>query len=357
MSKRKTKSIKKKKTKSFLSLPNNNWLYFVLLIPIFFTLYLFFYMYSHEQRLIPFYFISLYIGIFYSSYMLTKQTDSIILCTIIAYYASFLTFIPKLNAEYNLDSRITTWPYVFLFIYLAIITIQFKNKTMPKISEGLSFLFSISLLYWLYDLNKWSLATAFATPLRLIITLYVGFAVLHAFTQFKLNPVTRFILSLGTSLIVISLAIHNILALYQRGDLLQQTTLLEEMSIAIQYFLLGTSSIFLFMNVMLIIQFLPNKYTRNYINDLKEVYNDHIERFSQSQLTIFEALLALIITTPLFYLNHHYQWFPATTMIWMIFIILPLIINKFMIQITPTSSNIVVTEKRIKPRRSKRKQN
>lgn len=355
MSKRKTKSTTK--TTSFLTLTKNNWLSFLLLIPIFFTLYLFYYMYSHEQRLIPFYFMSLFIGIFYSSYILTKQIDSILLCTTIAYYASFLTFIPKLNTEYNLDSRISTWPYVFLFIYLAIITVNFKKITIPKISEGLSFLFSISFLYWLYDLNMWSLATAFATPLRLIISLYVGFSVFHAFTQFKLNSIVRFILSLGTTGIVILLANHNILALYQRGDLLQQTTLLEELSIAIQYFLLGTSSIFLFTNVMLIIKFLPNKHTRNYINDLKEVFNDHIERFSQSQLTISEALLSLIITTSLFYLNHHYQWFPATTMIWMIFIILPLIMNKFMIQITPTPSNIVRSEKRIKRRPAKRTQN
>ena len=352
---KKTPPKKKKKLSNLDQLKKfttNYWIFGFILLPILFSIYLFIYMFLHEERLIPFNFIFLFLGLAYSSYHISPKKNSIIACAIGAYYLSFFTFIPFKNEEfYNLTSHIQTWPYFFLIGYLCLISFAFRKDVMPILSEGMSFLFTLSLLYLLYEKHWWSLSHLYTSPFQILITAYACLSFFHAFSHTLLNPLSRFILSLGTCIIVLSLAISNATYLFNQGDIPDQYHLKDQILLAIQYFLLGTSGIFLFLNIQLIIEFLPSKYSFSYWSDLKDISNEHIQRFSDAQMPLSQAIAMFILSVLLFSINYKMHWIPPLSMIWLVILIVPMLIQY--IFPTPITNPIKTLSKPV-PKRKRR---
>ena len=122
------------------------------------------------------------------------------------------------------------------------------------------------------------------------------------------------------------LASDNIYRLYS-GDQIEAT---QEFHSALfifgQYFLLGVSSIYIVQNFYMLLEFLPNR-NSNYKRDYKELKKRHIERYSIEQIKKSHALLCVLFTTLIFYLNYYYNLFPRNFVIWSVFLLFPLIIH------------------------------
>ncbi len=78
--------------------------------------------------------------------------------------------------------------------------------------------------------------------------------------------------------------------------------------------------------------FLPGKgsfFNKKYFNELKELKKEHISRYSSEQIKKSHALLCIVITSFFFFLNFKFNFMPRNTIIWLVFVLFPLIIHYF----------------------------
>ena len=97
------------------------------------------------------------------------------------------------------------------------------------------------------------------------------------------------------------------------------------MILSIQYFFLGTSAIYLFQNMMLLMAFIPSKYSRTYVQDFKEAAQSHIDRFSDTHMSLVQASLCLVISALAYTLNVYFDLINPNLMIWLVIFICPMI--------------------------------
>ena len=123
-----------------------------------------------------------------------------------------------------------------------------------------------------------------------------------------------------------SFAIDNIISVFSNPDIESSKYLSDGLYIGIQYFLLGVSAVYIMQNCMLLAAFLPSK-NSNYRQDLKETKKDHIERYSDEQVNIGQSIFGIVFTSTIYWLNYKFQILPRHTMIWLLFLTFPLIIE------------------------------
>ena len=120
-------------------------------------------------------------------------------------------------------------------------------------------------------------------------------------------------------------AIDNIIRVFGNPEI-QNLYLSDGLYISLQYFLLGVSSVYVMHNYMLLIAFFPSK-NGNYRKDLKENKKEHIERFSDEQVNILQSISCIVFTGIIYWINHKFQILPRHTMIWLTFLMFPIILN------------------------------
>jgi hypothetical protein len=126
------------------------------------------------------------------------------------------------------------------------------------------------------------------------------------------------------------LAIDYIYNVYQNPSIEITSDWVSKIYIALQYFLLGTCSIYITRNILMLIGFLPGKRTffnKQYFIDLQELNNDHIERYSEYQVHIFHSIVAILFSTLVYTFNYYYQALPKGFVIWATFFSFPVILN------------------------------
>ena len=102
--------------------------------------------------------------------------------------------------------------------------------------------------------------------------------------------------------------------------------------IALQYFLLGVSSIYMTQNFLMLIGFLPDKhnfFNKEYFKEIRALKNDHIDRYSQTQIRSLYSAFCLIFASSIFYFNYAFQLLPRHTIIWIVFVTFPILINLY----------------------------
>jgi hypothetical protein len=119
-------------------------------------------------------------------------------------------------------------------------------------------------------------------------------------------------------------AIDNIIRVYSNPEIESSQYISQGLFIGLQYFLLGVSAVYIMQNYMLLVAFLPSR-NSNYISDLKENKKEHIDRFSDEQVSIGHSLFCLFYSGALYWLNYRYDLLPRHTMIWLVFLTFPLI--------------------------------
>ena len=121
-------------------------------------------------------------------------------------------------------------------------------------------------------------------------------------------------------------AIDNIFRMASNKNSSFTTILSEQLFSNIQFFLLGVSTIYIVQNFLLLYFFLPNKHG-NYKEDLKRNIENHIERFSQDQLNLKYAVIIILLSSGIYIINYLFPLLPKHTMIWLVLVIVPLILN------------------------------
>lgn len=349
----KTKSIQKK-FKSFRSIFSSYWILGLLSIPFIFSIYLIYYAFSSDQQFVPFSMVALIGGLIYESYRITQSYEKILIYSVISYVISLFAFAPHKNETiYSLEVHFHTWIYLYLIIYLLIFVVEQRKKTTASIGEGISFLFYLAFVYWLYEHHLLNVDHIFTQILSALIVGYSIFALFHAFSQIPHRAMSRLLLSIATSIVIFILCISNIRQLYDQGDLSLDRSASENIILSIQYFFLGTSAIYIFQNMMLLLAFMPSKYSRIYIKDFKEAAQNHIDRFSDAHISFVQASLCFVISTMAYTFNAYFQLLNPNSMIWLVILICPIILQYLdPIEVSPVP---IVQKSKINSNRNKRR--
>ncbi len=322
------KIVQNRKTKKGFEL--KNYMIFIGVLILMFLTYIGYRINNSEGRLIPISVLALIAGVIYENKRITEKWSTVLYSALGSFLFSFLAFLPgKRERIYDFENHIEMWPYSFIFIFI-IITICFnEEKVIYKLTEGITLIKSVAITYWVIDYGFVKTENIFMLTIMSIGLLFALFSILHAFTHIELNRTNRLILSIWSSIILVLLALDNIYRVYQNDDIENTGNLINGVWIGTQYFLLGISSVYIVQNMIMLIGFLPDKnsfFNTRYYKELKELKDKHIKRYSQEQISILNSLLCIIFTSITFFLNYKYQILPRHTVIWLVFVLFPIIL-------------------------------
>jgi hypothetical protein len=270
--------------------------------------------------------LALFGGLLFESFRISDNWKNVIYIFIGTYCFSLISFLPgKREYNYNLENHIEMWPYVFIFFFSLAFALFNKNKVTLKLTEGITLLQSISLIYWAIDYGFTNYYNWASIILLSIGFIFSAFSFLHAFTYIKLTKTTRLTLSIWSSVIMLSFALDNIIRVFSNQDIESSKYLSLGLYIGLQYFLLGVSAVYIMQNFILLTEFLPSK-NGNYRDDLKENKKAHIDRFADKQVLIKHSFFCILYASIIYVVNYKYQILPRHSTIWLVFLTFPLLI-------------------------------
>jgi len=319
-------------------------LYFGIVLFVF-TTFLGYFFIPSEKGLLPISVFALIAGIIYENKRLTQKWSTVFYVTLFAYVLSYLSFLPGRNESiYNLENHIRYWPYSFIFIYVILAIAFNKEKLTPKLTEGITLLQSIAFIYWVIDFGFNNLHNIIVIVLVAIGFILTVFSIFNAFSYFTLSKISRFTLSIWSSIVMLLFAVENIYNVYQNEQIESTSNLTQGLFIGLQYFLLGVCSIYIVHNFMMLVSFLPGKgtfFNKQYFKDVKELKEEHILRFSEMQVRKLQSLFCLIFLGAIFSLNYYYRILPRNVAIWIVFVIFPYILftYDYLIEHKKTTAN------------------
>lgn len=280
-----------------------------------------------ERKLFSISILALFAGLLFESFRVSDSWKNVIYIFVGVYFFSLLNFFPGKNEKiYDFENHIESWPYIFIIFFALAFAIINKDKVTAKLSEGITLLLSLSLIYWTVDYGFTNYHNWFAIILLAIVLTLSAFSILNALTNIQLSKTSRLALSVWSTIIMFAFAIDNIISVFGNQDIESSKYLSEALYIGLQYFFLGISAVYIIQNYMLLVAFLPSK-NGNYKSDLKENIKDHIERYSDKQVFIGYSLFCIIYAGFLYWLNYKYQVLPRNTMIWFVFLTFPIILQ------------------------------
>ena len=297
-----------------------------------FTVYIGYRASISERKLFSIDLIALIAGLLFESIRVSGKWKTVLGVFAGTYLFSLSAFLPgKSGRVYNFENHIELWPYFFISIFALFFGSMYKDKVTAKLTEGITLLLSISLIYWAVDYGFINSRSWFSMTLIAVGLLLSIFSIINALTTIHLSRTNRLTLSIWSTVIMFAFAIDNIIRVFSNPDI-ESSYLSDGLYISIQYFLLGVSAVYVTQNCMLLAAFLPSR-NGNYKSDLKENKKDHIDRYSDEQANIGHSLFCILFTATVYSLNHRFQILPRHTMIWLVFLTFPFI-SRLMILIT-----------------------
>lgn len=285
-----------------------------------------------ERKLFSVSLIALFAGILFESFRITRSLKIVFDQFVVSYLLSFICFLPgKREKVYDFESHIEMWPYAFLFIFLLLGAVFYKEKITAQLTEGITLLQSLSIFYWIIDYEFTYTQHWFVKIMLLVALLFSCFSIIHALSYIKLSRKARLYLSIWSSIIMMVFAIDNIISVYRNEDIESTIYISDALYIALQYFLLGISAIYITQNYLLLTAFFPNKH-EPYKETLAEAKTDHINRFSENQVYIGHSILCIGYALVIYIFNYKFQVLPRHTMIWLVFFSFPFILRFVMLR-------------------------
>lgn len=291
-----------------------------------FTIYIGYRASISDRKIFSISLIALFAGLLFESIKVSGSWKTVAGIFVGTYLVSLLSFLPgKGERIYNFENHIEIWPYWFILIFALSFVIAYKDKVTTKLTEGLTLLLSISLIYWVIDYGFTNYHNWFSISLMTIGLLLSIFSIVNALTHLNLSRSNRLTLSIWSSIIMFAFAMDNIIQVYSKGDI-ESSYLSDGLYISIQYFLMGVSAVYIMQNYLLLAAFLPSK-NSNYKDDLKENKKDHIDRYSDEQINIGQSLFCIFFTGTVYWLNYKFHLLPRHTMIWLVFLTFPFLVQ------------------------------
>ncbi|CAM3863762.1 hypothetical protein POKO110462_22460 [Pontibacter korlensis] len=307
------------------------------------TMYIGYRVYSADKILIPLSVLALLSGLLFEYKRLCQSWNKVLLTALGAFIFSFIAFLPsKRERIYSFEHHIEMWPYVFCFIFIIIAIVVYEKKIIPKLTEGITLLQSLAVVYWVVDLgivNAEYMILKVLMAVGLFLSLY---SIFHAFSYTALSRTNRLTLSIWSSIVMVLFAFDNAWNVYQNDQIETTQTLQHGAYVALQYFLLGISSIYMVQNFLMVTGFLPGRgtfFNKQYFKDIKALKSQHISRYSTEQVNKAHSLLCMLFTFIVFGLNYYLDLLPRNFMIWTVFLLFPITLNLLNIKIRNTSAN------------------
>ena len=283
--------------------------------------YLFYRIYTNDKEILHLYFLPLVLGLTIEYWRISKNFQTVLLTAFGALVLSLINFLPgKHEHGYNFENHLGFWPYAFLGTYIFISMIIQFSKATKQLTEGITLLLTLAINYWIFSNEYWNSEYVIIKFLILINGIFSAYSIFHSLSYKNHSKTSAFILSVWSSIITLVLSIDNILKTYQNKDIENMQSLSEGSFAFLQFFLLGISSIYIAQNLVMLGAFLPGK---NYLDTVREITDVHIERYSDEQVYIFDAVLVLVISFIAFGINHKFQFLPTNLMIWTMISITP----------------------------------
>lgn len=288
------------------------------------------YRYSAESSFFSISILTLFAGVLAESFRVGRNWLNVVGFFFLSYFASFLSFIPgKRETDYDLQSHIELWPYYFLFFYVLIFSIANRKKLTANITEGITLLLSISLIYWIIDAGFTNFYNLFIVLLWIFVGIFSFRSFRNAFTSIELTSSKRIGLSIWSSVIILCFSVDNIIRVFSNDALELISNVNQILYVGLEYFLLGISALYIVNNFLLLINFFPNK-SEKYSETLKTARKNHLSRFSNQQVAPIYSLTCVAYAVSLFAINFHYQLVPRLTMIWLVIFTFPILLHFLM---------------------------
>lgn len=271
--------------------------------------------------------LALLAGVLFESFRISDNWRDMTYIFIGSYLLSFSCFLPGKGEEYyTFENHMELWPYFFI-CSLTIATIVFnKDKVTAKLTEGITLLQSLALIYWIVDYGFLNIDSWFSRTLLIIALLFSIFSILNALTHIQLKRSVRLTLSIWSTIIMFAFAMDNIIRVFGNQNIENTQYLSQGLYIGLQFFLLGVSAVYIMHDYMLLATFLPSK-NGHYKKDLQENIEDHINRYSDKQIFIGHAFFCILYSVIIYGLNYRYQILPRHTMIWFVFLTFPFVLK------------------------------
>ncbi|MBE8724101.1 hypothetical protein C4F50_04000 [Flavobacterium sp. KB82] len=292
------------------------------------------------SHLIPVNIIALMAGVIFESKRITSRWILVVIIGFVSFFIAFafLNFVN--NADTHNRQGITVvfnysiqiWPPIFLVLYFIFSLLFYKYRIIPKLTEGITLLQSIAVIYWVVDSGLISTDNIFIQILLVIGLLFSLYSIFHAFTKTHLSDTHKLTLSIWSSIIMFLFALDNLHFIDQAEPVESIENLLQILYLGLQYFLLGISSIYIIQNFIMLFRFLPRPgkfFNSKYFKKVRELKDDHIYRYSDQQVSPLHSLFCIIFIGTIFFLNYYYQIVPKQFLIWMAFVSFPFIIMLF----------------------------
>lgn len=288
-------------------------------------------------HLIPLHILALISGIIFESKRITKTWTTAVLIAIISFISTFCLGLylyhispnSKFDFTQILNLSILAWPISFFILYVTFSLIFNARKIVPQLTEGITLILSISMIYWVIDNGLVRFDNIILRTFIIIVILLSLFSFYNAFSKVFLSDTKKLILSIWSSIIMMFFAIDNLSGFYHNGNAVSTNELIQGTYIAIQYFLLGISSIYMIQNFMMLIGFLPSWkifFFTKYSDTISELKNEHIDRYSDTQVSKSDSKFCILFVSTIFFLNYYYKIVPRQFIIWLLFVTFPFLL-------------------------------
>lgn len=285
------------------------------------------------SHLIPINLFALLAGVIFESKRITNRWVIVVIVAIVSFLIAyaFLNLIEEsLNRRqglvFILNSCIIIWPPIFLVLYFIFSLLFYKYRIIPKLTEGITLLQSVAVIYWVVDYGLIKSDNIFIQTFLVIGLLFSLYSIFHAFTNTHLSNTHKLILSIWSSIIMLLFALDNLYLIDQSEPVENIENLQQILYLGLQYFLLGISSIYIIQNFIMLFRFLPlpwKFFNSKYFDKVRDLKDDHIYRYSDQQVSPVHSLICILFVGTIFFLNYYYQIVPKQFLIWIAFVTFP----------------------------------
>ncbi|GGF21533.1 hypothetical protein [Flavobacterium limi] len=295
---------------------------------------------TEDVHLLPLHILALISGIIFESKRITKTWKTAVLISIISFISTFSLGLylyhispnSKFDFTQVLNLSILAWPIVFFILYVSFSLIFNERRIVPQLTEGMTLMLSISMIYWVIDNGLVIFDNIILRTFIIIVILLSLFSFYNAFSKVFLSDSKKLILSIWSSIIMMFFAVDNLCGIFANGNIISTNELIQGTYIAMQYFLLGISSIYMIQNFMMLIGFLPSWkifFFIKYSDTISELKNEHIDRYSDTQVSKSDSVFCILFVSTIFFFNYCFEIFARQFIIWLSFVTFPFFLMTF----------------------------
>ncbi|MFN2424317.1 MAG: hypothetical protein ABR572_11160 [Cryomorphaceae bacterium] len=292
--------------------------------------YIFFYAHDSGEGELPVMVLPMVAGIIFENWRLSRNWKAIQIKLLVALLGSLFAFAyGKGEVVYDFERHLSFWPFFFIFLFVMYSVFFHEDRSVVGMGKGVTLLQTTALIYLLIEREWYAMLTGMWAILLVVVGIFTAFTLYRAFSKRKLADQQRLALSLWSSLIMLIFSadlIYRVLISTPSEPFLSTNGLLA----ALQFFLLGVSSIYILRNLQMLAIYLPHDghfYGGTHRAIIKKLNKLHIARYSKSLLPTVDAVILLLLALLLYSLNYIYAFLPDYTLIWTVFWISPLLIS------------------------------